>query len=53
LRKAYLKEFQAYIRELKKGCRMHRIDYVQMRTDQSFEIALSTYLASRSGRLRT
>ena len=53
LRKAYLKEFQAYIQELKKGCRLHRIDYVQMRTDQSFEIALSTYLASRSGRLRT
>jgi uncharacterized protein (DUF58 family) len=53
LRKAYLKEFHAYIRQLKQGCRMHRIDYVQMRTDQSFDVALSTYLASRSGRLRT
>jgi len=53
LRKAYLKEFGAYVRQLKRGCRMHRIDYVQMRTDQSFDIALSTYLASRSGRLRT
>lgn len=51
IRKAYLKEFHAYIRELKRGCRMHRIDYVQMRTDQSFDVALSTYLASRSRRL--
>ena len=39
--------------KLKQGCRMHRIDYVQMRTDQSFDIPLSAYLASRSGRLRT
>ncbi|NLS95294.1 MAG: DUF58 domain-containing protein [Planctomycetaceae bacterium] len=53
LRKAYLKEFHAYIRQLKQGCRMHRIDYVQMRTDQSFDVALSAYLASRGGRLRT
>ncbi|MHB8902556.1 MAG: DUF58 domain-containing protein [Thermoguttaceae bacterium] len=53
LRKAYLKEFQGYIRQLRQGCRMHRIDYVQMRTDESFDLALSTYLASRSGRLRT
>ncbi len=53
LRKAYLKEFHAYIRQLKQGCRMHRIDYVQMRTDQSFDVALSTYLASRGGRARS
>ncbi len=47
LRKAYLEEFGAYVRRLKKGCRMHQIDYVQMRTDQSLEVALSSYLASR------
>ncbi len=47
LRKAYLEEFGGFIRRLKKGCRMHRIDYVQMRTDQSLEVALSSYLASR------
>jgi uncharacterized protein (DUF58 family) len=53
LRKAYLKEFNDFVRQLKQGCRMHRIDYVQMRTDQTFDVALSTYLASRIGRLRT
>ena len=47
LRKAYLEEFGGYIRRVKKGCRMHQIDYVQMRTDQSPDIALSSYLASR------
>jgi len=52
LRKAYLREFDAYVRRLKKGCRMHRIDYVQMRTDQSLELALSSYLSSRMTRVR-
>ncbi len=47
LRKAYLEEFGRYVRRLKKGCRMHQIDYVPMRTDQSLEVALSSYLASR------
>jgi len=47
LRKAYLEEFGKYVRRLKKGCRMHQIDYVQMRTDRSLEVALSSYLASR------
>jgi len=47
LRKAYLNEFGRFVRRLKKGCRMHQIDYVQMRTDQSLDVALSSYLASR------
>jgi uncharacterized protein (DUF58 family) len=47
LRKAYLEEFNRYLLRLKKGCRTHRIDYVPLRTDQSLEIALSSYLASR------
>jgi len=52
LRKAYLKEFDRFVRRVKKGCRMHRIDYVPMRTDQSFDVALSSYLASRMTRVR-
>jgi hypothetical protein len=32
---------------------MHHIDYVAMRTDQTFDVALSSYLASRRGWLRT
>lgn len=51
LRKAYLREFDAYVHRLKRGCRMHRIDYVQVRTDQSLDVALSSYLASRMTRM--
>ena len=47
LRKAYLDEFGQYLHQLQQGCRMHRIDYVPVRTDQSLEIVLSSYLASR------
>lgn len=47
LRKAYLAEFNQFIHEVKQGCRTHRIDYVQLRTDQPLDLALSSYLASR------
>ena len=47
LRKAYLAEFDRYIREVRQGCRAHRIDYVPLRTDQPLDVALSAYLASR------
>jgi uncharacterized protein (DUF58 family) len=47
LRKAYLAEFNGYVRRLKRACHMHQIDYVPVRTDQSLEVVLSSYLASR------
>jgi uncharacterized protein (DUF58 family) len=47
LRQAYLEEFGGFLRRLKHGCRSSGIDYVPMRTDQSLEVALSSYLASR------
>jgi len=47
LRKAYLAEFNRYLTRLKRSCRAHRMDYVLLRTDQSLEVALSSYLASR------
>ena len=47
LRKAYLAEFGRYLLKLKAGCRAQAIDYVPMQTDQSLEVALSSYLASR------
>ncbi|MGZ3334569.1 MAG: DUF58 domain-containing protein, partial [Isosphaeraceae bacterium] len=50
LRRAYLAELGAFLDELKKGCRMIDIDYVPLRTDQSLEGPLSSYLASRSAR---
>jgi uncharacterized protein (DUF58 family) len=47
IRKAYLHEINNFIMKIKKECRRHRIDYVPLRTDESLEVALSTYLASR------
>jgi len=47
LREAYRSEFDRYRRKLKAGCRAQGIDYVPMRTDQSLEMVLSSYLASR------
>jgi uncharacterized protein (DUF58 family) len=50
LRKAYLREFGRYLHEVRRGCREQQIDYVQLRTDQSLDVALSAYLASRMTR---
>jgi uncharacterized protein (DUF58 family) len=50
LGQAYLREFGNYLKEIRQGCRALRIDYVEMRTDQPFDIALSAYLASRLAR---
>jgi len=47
LRKAYLEEFGRYVRRLKKGCRMHQIDYIELRTDRPLDLALSSFLGSR------
>jgi uncharacterized protein (DUF58 family) len=47
LRRAYLDELQKFVHRLKQGCREQRIDYVLVRTDQSLEVVLSSYLASR------
>jgi uncharacterized protein (DUF58 family) len=52
LRKAYLQEFNAYLRQLRQGCRTQRIEYVEMRTDQPLDIALSSYLSSRMTRFK-
>ncbi|MDZ7618723.1 MAG: DUF58 domain-containing protein [Patescibacteria group bacterium] len=47
VRRAYLDVFGAYQRRLMQACRMLRMDYVLLRTDQSLAVALSSYLASR------
>lgn len=47
IRKAYMTEFNRYLRKLQTGCRAHAIDYVQMRTDRPLEVTLASYLASR------
>jgi uncharacterized protein (DUF58 family) len=52
LKRAYQDELGLFLKELETGCRMVDIDYVPLRTDQSLDIALSSYLASRSARSR-
>ncbi len=52
LKRAYQTELNTFLRELEKGCRMLDIDYVPLRTDQSLDVPLTSYLASRSARVR-
>jgi uncharacterized protein (DUF58 family) len=47
LRRAYLEQFGNFLQSIREGCREHRIDYVQIRTDQPVDIALSAYLVER------
>src|SRR5919201_1163930 len=50
LRRGYLNEVRGFISELQNGCRGQNIDYVQLRTDASLGVAISSYLAHRLAR---
>ncbi len=52
LKRAYQDELGSFLKEMEKECRMIDIDYVPLRTDQSLDVPLSSYLASRSARIR-
>jgi len=52
LKRAYQDELRSFLKELETACRMADIDYVPLRTNQNLDIALSSYLASRSARIR-
>lgn len=52
LRQAYQDELNAYLDEFRKGCQMANIDYVPLRTDTDLDAALSSYLATRSMRMK-
>lgn len=52
LRRAYQGELNSFLKEMEKECRLIDIDYVPLRTDQSLDVPLSSYLASRSARIR-
>jgi len=47
LRKAYLRQFEGFTRQVQRGCRMHQMDYAAMRTDRPVDVALSSFLGSR------
>ena len=50
LRRSYLTELRGFIAELQRGCRGQNMDYVQLRTDASLAVPLSSYLAKRLAR---
>ncbi len=52
LRRAYLREFEAFQRSLREGCRGQNMDYVLLRTDQPLDVALSSFLAGRMARMK-
>jgi hypothetical protein len=52
LRKGYLREFEAFVQNVQRGCRNHNLDYRQMRTDEPLDIALASYLAGRIAKVK-
>lgn len=52
LKAAYQQEFETFLLDLRRGCRDMRMDHILLRTDASLDIALSSFLASRAGRIR-
>jgi uncharacterized protein (DUF58 family) len=52
LRQAYLEEVEAFQKELRRSCRNNRIDYVRIHTGEKLDVALTSYIAARAGRLR-
>ncbi len=50
LRKSYLEQVAQFVTDLKRGCRDQNIDYVQLQTDTTLSVALSSYLAHRLAR---
>ena len=49
LRAAYTEELERYLGELRHGCRQDRVDYVLLDTSIPLDVALTSYLATRSG----
>jgi len=52
IRRAYLDEFDRYVRELEAGCRQWSIDYERVETDRPLDEVLARYLTGRRHRLR-
>lgn len=47
LRKAYQREFENFLLQVRRGCRDLHMDYVLLRTDQPLDVALSSFLTGR------
>jgi uncharacterized protein (DUF58 family) len=53
LRRAYQAEIQGFCDALRRGCQGINMDYVQLRTDQDLDLALSSFLAGRMVRIKS
>jgi uncharacterized protein (DUF58 family) len=49
LREGYLQALQAFLDELRRGCARNMVDYALIRTSQSLDATLATYLSNRLG----
>jgi uncharacterized protein (DUF58 family) len=47
LRQSYLREMDRFLQRIARGCREQRVDYVPLLTNESLDVALSSYLAGR------
>lgn len=52
IRRAYLREVNAFRQDIERVCRSENIDYFLLRTDQPLDAALTNVLATRSRRVR-
>ena len=48
IREEYLRIVERWLLEMRKGCLAARIDFVPVTTDQSLDVMLSAYLATRA-----
>jgi len=52
IKKSYLREFQAFLSQVRTACAEADVDYELVRTDDSLDSVLLRFLARRQGRLR-
>ena len=52
LQAAYQREVQAFLKQVRAGCRGQQIDYVTIRTDQPLDAVLTTFLSARKKRVK-
>ncbi|MFQ5654884.1 MAG: DUF58 domain-containing protein [Planctomycetota bacterium] len=52
LREAYLAEVESFLHQVKRDCRNNRVDYALVNTSKRFDVALTRFLARRSGAMR-
>ena len=51
VREGYIAELGKFLDEMERGCRLHDIDYVRLRTDKDIGLALAEYLGRRAARV--